>query len=635
MDKKSLIGFVLIFVIMMGTFWYQGRKQQEIRDYQMQLDSIAAAEAYAQWQQDSIWRADHPEAAAALDSASHAASAPVAAVYSDSLLNVAARSDARYITLENDKLEVVFTTRGAQPWSVQVKGYQTYGQAPLYLLEAGKSELGYVVYAPTAVDTRKFNFEYIEEASSANTVVMRLPFSNGAYIEQKYTLLEDSYSVNETLSFVGMEGMIPRNVGSIDVDFDVTIPRMEKGYRNETQYSRLNYYFPDDKKPASIGNGRSGQKRFNNNIEWFAFQQQFFSAIMRAPGSYFSYGDFSLDFLKGGEDLMHCKAALRADITPGAERIDVPFEFYFGPNSYRGLKAYGHAYEKVIPLGGQIIGLFTKGVIIPLFDWLSRFIHNYGIIILLMTIFIKIVVFPFAYKSYASSAKMQAVKPYVDKINAKYPKPEDAMKKQQEQMALYKKAGISVTGGCLPLLLQMPILWAMFRFFPASIELRQQSFLWAEDLSAYDDVIHWSQSFFGMDHISLFALLMAISMFFYSRITVQGQSSQDDPNARMMRAMSLYMMPIMMFFICNNLSSGLSYYYLLSNLITMVETWVIKKWVVKPEAVLAKLKENENKPVPKSKWEQRLEEAQKMQREMQKQQGKGGAKGGSNNKKKK
>ena len=625
MDKNSIIGFVLIFLIMMGFFGYQSRQVKKQQEYQAQLDSIAAAEAYAQWQQDSIWRAEHPEAAAAADAAvatstaSPAATAPVAPVYSDSLLNSAARADAQLVTLENSKLEVVFTTRGGQPYSVRVKDYLTYGKEPLYLLQADQSQLGFVVYAPTAIDTRKFTFQYVAEASTDSTVVMRLPFANGGYIEQKYTLVQDSYSVNETVSLVGMGNLIPRNVGSMDVDFDAVIPRMEKGYKNETQYSRLNYYFPDDNKPASIGNGRRGEKRFNNNIEWFAFQQQFFSAIMRAPKN-FSYGEFSIDFLpKGDKDLMHCKAAMRADITPG-ENIQVPFEFYFGPNSYRGLKAYGHAYEKVIPLGGKVIGVFTKYVIIPLFDWLHRAISNFGIIILLMTIFIKIVVLPFAYKSYSSSAKMQALKPYMEKINAKYPKQEDAMKKQQETMALYKKAGVSPMGGCLPMLLQMPILWAMFRFFPASIELRQQPFLWAEDLSAYDDIIHWNTSILGMDHISLFALLMAVSMFFYSKI-MQQQTAGNDPNAKMMQAMSLYMMPIMMFFICNNLSSGLSYYYLLSNLITMVETWVIRKWIVDPQDVIAKVEaaEKENKPAPKSKWQQRLEEAQKMQREMEKQ----------------
>ncbi|MBR4596485.1 MAG: membrane protein insertase YidC [Bacteroidales bacterium] len=620
MDKNSIIGFVLIALIMMGFFGYQSVQVKKQHAYQAQLDSIAAAEAYAQWQLDSAWRAEHPEEAiAASEPVATSVQAPVAPVYSDSLLNAAARSEASIITLENEKLKVEFTTRGAQPYSVLVKDYLTYGKEPLYLLQEGKSELGYIVYAPTAVDTRKFNFQVTETTDS--TVVMRLPFSGGGYIEQRYSLLPDSYSVNETLSLVGMGHLIPRNVSSIDVDFSATIGRMEKGYKNETQYSRLNYYFPDDNKPANIGNGRKGEKRFNNNIEWFAFQQQFFSAIMRAPGN-FSYGEFKIDFVpkeSDSGDLMNCSALLRADITPG-ERVDVPFEFYFGPNDYKGLKAYGHAYEKVIPLGGKIIGYFTKWVIIPLFDWLHKGISNFGIIILLMTIFIKIVVLPFAYKSYSSSAKMQALKPYMDKINAKYPKQEDAMKKQQETMDLYKKAGVSPMGGCLPMLLQMPILWAMFRFFPASIELRQQPFLWAQDLSAYDDVIHWGTSILGMDHISLFALLMAVSMFFYSKVLQTQTPAGNDPNAKMMQVMSLYMMPIMMFFICNNLSSGLSYYYLLSNLITMLETFIIKKWIVKPDAVVAKVEaaNKENKPAPKSKWQQRLEEAQRMQREMEK-----------------
>ena len=622
MDKNSIIGFVLIALIMMGFFGYQSRQSLKQQQYQAQLDSIAAAEAYAQYQLDGAWRAEHPQEAAVADSVSQEVNAPVAPVFSDSLLNLAARAEEKFITLSNEKLEIVFTTRGAQPYSVLVKDYLTYGKEPLYLLQAGKTELGYTVYAPSAIDTRKFVFQYVPEASSSNTVVMRLPLQGGGYIQQTYTLLEDSYSVNETLSLVNMN--FQRNSGSIDINFNATLARMEKGYKNETQYSRLNYFFPDDKKPANIGNGRKGNKRFSNNIEWFAFQQQFFSAIMRAP-DYFSFGDFSIDFVPkedSSQDLMDCRAAMRASInqTRGAERIDVPFEFYFGPNNYKGLKAYNHSYEKVIPLGGKIIGVFTKYVIIPLFDWLHKYFVSFGVIILLMTIFIKIVVLPFAYKTYSSSAKMQALKPFMEKINAKYPKQEDAMKKQQETMALYRKAGVSPMGGCLPMLLQMPILWAMFRFFPASIELRQQPFLWAEDLSAYDDVISWDFSILGMDHISLFALLMAVSMFFYSKIMQSQTTASNDPNAKMMNAMSLYMMPIMMFFICNSLSSGLSYYYLLSNLITMLETWIIRKWVVNPEEVVAKVKAAESKPAPKSKWQQRLEEAQKMQREMQKNQ---------------
>jgi len=618
MDKNSIIGWVLILLLMVGFFGYNSRQIKKQQAWQAQLDSLAAVEAARQDSIRQAYLAEHPEDTVV-------AALPVqAAVYSDSLLNAAAQAEGKTVTLENEKLEIAFTTMGAQPLSVRVKDYQTYEKTDLYILEEGKSQLGFVVYAPTAIDTRKFNFQYVPEASTDSSVVMRLPFSNGGYIEETYTLVKDSYSVNQTLSFVGMQDLIPRNVGTIDVDFDAVIPQMEKGYKNESQYSRLNYCFPDDKgkmKPESIGNGRKGNKRFDNRIEWFAFQQQFFSAIMRAPKN-FTYGEFTIDFL--GKDnpeknLMSCTASMRADIQPGSPRIDIPFEYYFGPNDYKGLKSYGHAYEKVIPLGGKWIAWFTR-IIIFVFDWLRQFIKSFGLIIFLLTVMIKLVVLPFAYKSLSSSAKMQVLKPELDKINAKYPKQEDAMKKQQATMELYKKAGVSMMGGCLPMLLQMPILWAMFRFFPASIQLRQQPFLWAEDLSAYDDIIHWGTSIFGMDHISLFALLMALSMFFYSRVTMQNQSTGDDPNAKMMRFMSLYMMPIMMFFICNNLSSGLSYYYLLSNIITMIETWIIKKWFVHPEEILAKLKAAEGKPVPKSKWQQRLEEAQKMQREMQKQQ---------------
>jgi YidC/Oxa1 family membrane protein insertase len=618
MDKNSIIGFVLIALILFGFMGYQSRQVKKQQEIQAQLDSARIAEEYAQWQLDSAYKAEHPELAAAQEASAPTASA--APQYSDAQLNAAAQAEAQTFTLENSKLEIAFTTRGAQPLSVRVKDYTNYDKSDLYILKEGKSELGYTVYAPTAIDTRKFTFQYVPEESNSSTVVMRLPVGEG-YIQQRYTLAEDSYSLNEELTFVGMNLDANRS-RSISVDFQATLPRMEKGYKNETQYSRLNYYFPDDNKPENIGNGRKGSKRFNNNIEWFAFQQQFFSAIMRAPEN-FSYGEFAIDFVpkdSPSHDLMNCSAKMQADLKLDGGNGRANFEFYFGPNNYKGLKAYGHAYEKVIPLGGKIIGYFTKWIIIPMFDWLHKGITNFGIIILLMTIIIKIVVLPLAYKSYASSAKTQALKPFIDKINAKYPKQEDAMKKQQETMELYKKAGVNMLGGCLPMLLQLPILWAMFRFFPASIELRQQPFLWAEDLSAYDDVIHWGTSILGMDHISIFALLMAVSMFFYSKATMQSQNTGDDPNAKMMRAMSLYMMPIMMFFICNNLSSGLSYYYLLSNLITMLETWIIRKWIVKPDEIVAKVKAAENKPAPKSKWQQRLEEAQKMQRQMQQEQ---------------
>ncbi|MBO5193692.1 MAG: membrane protein insertase YidC, partial [Bacteroidales bacterium] len=309
------------------------------------------------------------------------------------------------------------------------------------------------------------------------------------------------------------------------------------------------------------------------------------------------------------------------EINVNSSEVTIPFEFYFGPNHFKTLKGYDQKYEKIIPLGGWLVNWISRWVIIPVFNFLGRFISNYGIVILLLTLLIKLVISPLTIKSYMSSAKMSAIKPEVDKLNEKYPKQEDAMKKQQAMMDLYKRAGISPMGGCLPMLLQFPILFAMFRFFPASIELRQQKFLWADDLSAYDSILDlpFNIPLYG-DHISLFALLMAISMFVYSKMTSSQMSN--DPNMAGMKFMSVWMMPIMMLFICNNLSSGLSYYYLLSNLITMFQTWFIKKFVVDEKKIHAQLAASAGKPLPKSKWQQRLEEAQKMQQQMAKEQAK-------------
>ena len=619
MDKNTITGFVLIGLILFGFTWYQSRQYDKQMAYQAQLDSIAAVERAAGMAAESI--ADSLQASAAEEGAA----APVqgkAAIYKDSLLNLASGGEERIVTISNDKIEVAFTTKGAQPYSAKVKEYRNYDSTDLYIFRPGASEMGIGIYAGETINTKDFYFDVIEATDSS--AAFSLQFAGGGSIIQRYALSEGSYMMTNTLTFKDMDNVIPRNATFCDFDWALTIPRMEKGYKNEMQYSKVDYYFDGEKKPEEIGRGRNASKRIENSLEWFAFQQQFFSAIVR-PDSRFSSGQVSVEFHPEDDpqrNLMDCGAKMRSGFQI-SDNVVMVKDFYLGPNHYQTLKSYGRKYEKIIPLGGWLVGWFTKFVIIPLFNFLHRFISNFGIIILLMTLFIKIVVLPFSYKSYSSSAKMQAIKPEIDKLNEKYPKEEDALKKQQAMMDIYKRAGINPMGGCLPMLLQFPILWAMFRFFPASIELRQQSFLWADDLSAYDSIIDFGTRIPLLgDHISLFALLMALSMFFYSKITMQGQMSGNDPNTASMRFMSVYMMPIMMFFICNSLSSGLSYYYLLSNLITMLETFIIKKFFVRPEDVLARLKASEGKPQPKSKWQKRLEEAQKMQQQMLKEQNK-------------
>ena len=614
MNKNNVIGLVLIGVIMFGFSWYQSRQWNEQMEAQAQLDSIARVEQMAEMAMDSMKRAQGivPEN-----------DVKVAAMpaYKDSMLTEARLASESVYKLSNDKMDVEFTTRGAQPYSVKINDYMTFDSTALYLVKPGYSQYSVNVFAGENINTKDFVFEVTELTDS--TIVMRLPFAAGGYIQQKYSISDGSYMVDNELSFVGMENVIPRNVSMLDIDWSLIVPRLEKGYKNETQYSKLDYYFSGDKKPEMIGRGRDGNKRIDTKMKWFAFQQQFFSAIMTAENE-FASADLSLDFYSEDEyksegKLMACSAKLRSDFQAGSGNVVIPYEFYFGPNDYKTLKAYDQKYEKIIPLGGWLVAWFSRFVIIPCFDFLGRFISNYGLVILLMTILIKLLISPLTIKSYKSSAKMQVIKPEMDKINAKYPNEKDAMKKQQATMELYQKAGISPMGGCLPMLLQMPILFAMFRFFPASIELRQQKFLWADDLSAYDSI--WD---FGVnipllgDHLSLFALLMAVTMFFYSKMTSAQMS--DDPNMAGMKFMSVWLMPIMMFFICNNLSAALSYYYLLSNIITMIMTWYIRKYVVTEEKVRADMMVNASKPKQKSKWQQRLEEAQKMQEQMQKQQ---------------
>lgn len=611
--KNTIIGFTLIGVIMFGFTWYQSRQYQKQMEYQAQLDSIARAERQEAYALDSLNRIASGDT---LDNAATTvvlSTKPALKPYKDDNLTKAREAEASVLTLSNDKLEIAFTTKGAQPYSVKLLDYVKYDSSSLYLIPPQASEFNVNVFAGESVDTKEFVFDVAEVSDSS--IVMRLPFAQGGYIQQKYVLSQGSYMVHNELSFVGMDSVIPSRVSSVDLNWKTVVPRLEKGYKNEKQYSKIDYYVPGEKSPEDMGNGKNESKRLDAKFDWVAFQQQFFSSILTAPEG-FESGEFGVEYFPEDDvdrNLMTCSAHARAgvDMMKAGDKV-IPFDFYFGPNHYHTLKSYDQKYEKIIPLGGWLVGWISRFIIIPCFDLLGRFISNYGLIILIMTILLKIVISPLTIKSYMSSAKMSALKPEMDKINEKYPKQEDAMKKQQATMELYQRAGVKPLGGCLPMLLQFPILWAMFRFFPASIELRQKSFLWADDLSAYDSI--WDFGFniplFG-DHLSLFALLMAVSMFLYSKMTSSQMSN--DPQMASMKFMSVWLMPIMMLFICNNLSSGLSYYYFISNLLTMLQTFIIKKWVVKPEKILAQVEASKGKPLPKSKWQQRLEEAQKMQ----------------------
>ena len=618
MNKNTIIGFVLIGVILIGFSWYNTKIFKEQERAKFIADSIARVEALKNAPKiDSAVLALN-DSIAAVQAKENRMMSPV---YKDSLLEVASKAAEEFYTLENEKLKVVFTTKGAQAYEVQVKDYYTHDSLDLYLVKKNASRFSLDFYTDQQLSTSDFTFTKVSQSDTSLT--MRLAYNENAYIDYIYTLPEDSYMMDFNVRMVGMQKYISRNMAQLGVDWRLDIPRLERGYDNEKNYSTIAYKFPGDDAVEDLGLRKAeSSEDLKTKVEWFAFQQQFFSAIMVA-GNDFTGGDLSYKFYDVSDKdarLMDCRANMYVDYT-GAEVVEIPFSFYYGPNLYKVLKSYDYGFEKIVPLGGWLIGWINRVVIINFFDYLSRFISNFGIIILLMTIAIKLIISPLTLKSYMSSAKMRVLKPEIDKINEKYPRKEDAMKKQQEVMALYNKTGVSMFGGCLPMLLQFPILFAMFRFFPASFELRQEGFLWADDLSTYDSILQlpFNIPLYG-DHVSLFAILMAVSMYFYSKMNMDQMPSSNEMAG--MRTMQLYFMPIFLLVLCNNFSSGLSYYYMLSNLFTIVQTWVIRKYFVDEKKLYAQLqaKAANSKGPKKSKFQQRLDEMYKQQQEMQRQQ---------------
>ncbi len=615
-NKSSVIGFALIGIILVLFSWYNTTQyEKQSVEYQRIQDSIALANPPV---------VDSAAMRAAQADSTGAALVPAedAPFYQDSTLEAAFRGEAQYCTLENDKIRLQVSTKGAQPYEVLIKDYFTYDSSALFLIGKDRSSMELEFNANQWINTSELAFSVTE--STPSHLAMRLNFDEDSYIEALYDLPADTYMVDYNLRFVGMDEYLDRRTTSMDLKWVVDMPRLEKGYKNERNYSAVAFRNAGENGAVkTIGQRKESiNESFSTRLQWVGFQQQFFSAILVADNDFAGgtlvnkfYPETNPDHL-----LMQSGADLTLEVDSRSKDFTLPMHFLFAPNHFPTLKSYDKGFEKIIPLGGKLVGFISRYVIIPTFNWLSKFISNYGLIILILTLMIKLVLSPLTFKSYASSAKMRVIKPEVDKINARYPKQEDAMKKQQATMDLYRKAGISTFGGCLPILLQFPILWAMFRFFPASIELRQEGFLWCDDLSAYDSILDFGFNIplYG-DHMSLFALLMGVSMWLYSRMTM---GNMDDSQMPGMKFMNVWMMPIMMVFLCNNFSAGLSYYYMLSNIITIIQNWVIRKFFINEDKILADIKAKSAAPAVKSKFQQRLEEMQKMQQQQLREQNK-------------
>lgn len=616
MDKNSWLGLVLIVGVLFAWSYFTRPTKQQIAEQRRQ-DSIAQIERERNKQELVIenQQKQSPVISETETVTSENTNDQLTQFYGD--FAPAARGEREFYTVENDLIKLQFSNKGGRIYSAELKNYKKYDGNPLILFSGDSTEFGLNFFAKNrSIATNNLFFELVEGTDGkvitdkAETFVFRLTVTPDKYVEYRYTINPKSYVVDFDIKLEGLQTDISTNTGYLTLNWNSYITGQEKGRSWEETNSTVFYKFHEADVESLNMRSDSDQKDLTTPVKWISFKQQFFNVALIAD-NYFSNAlvktekeAINPNFLK------HFSASISLPYD-AKQSLDYPMSFYFGPNHYKTLRKMDIDLERVIELGMSIIRWVNVGLVIPLFNFLGKYMGNYGLIILVMTIIIKLLIFPFTYKSYMSTAKMKALKPEVDKITEKFPKQEDAMKKQQATMALYKKVGVSPMGGCLPLLFQMPLLIAMFRFFPNSIELRQEGFLWATDLSTYDAVINlpFTVPFGFGDHISLWCLLMTVVNIVYMKFNDQmSMSNQQIPGMKMM----MYMMPVMMLFWFNSYASALSYYYFLSLLITIIQTWAIRR-TINDDELLAKLKAaSANKKAPqKSKWQQRLEDMAK------------------------
>ncbi len=634
MDKKSIVTIVVLALVFAGFYYVlnqdQKRYQQEVAAYRAYQDSIR------QTLEPEV--AEGPTVAGSTDRTDSTARAQrlerrVSAV--GALLAEAENAQAEEFTVENDVMKVLFSTRGGQIKGVTLKDYDRYAsESPVELFDPASAEFALTFYLRNGLHAADINTsEYVFRAEPVRTsadgthsVVMRLPVGEGAWLEYEYLIHNErtpqrDYLVDFNVRMVNMAPVMA-DQSSIGIEWSNVSYQNERGFKNENMYTTVAYRFPGASSIEELGmSEESKSESVDEPVDWVAFKQQFFSSVFIAP-QHVSHAVLKFDTERPGSGCMkRFSAAMSVPYTAQTQGYD--FAFYFGPNKYsilRKVEVGGErlSLERLIPLGWGIFGWINRWCVIPVFDFLRNYIGSFGVIILILAVLIRLVISPMTYKSYVSMAKMRLIKPQVDELNKKYPRQEDAMKRQQATMELYKKAGINPMGGCIPMLIQMPILIAVFRFLPASIELRGQSFLWSHDLSSYDSIfdLPFSIPFYG-DHVSLFALLMCLSTFAYSYYNYQ-QTASSQPQMAGMKFMMLYMMPLMLLFWFNDYASGLCFYYLVSNLLTIGQTLVIRRMVddSKIQAIMDANAAKKSKG-KKSKFQQRYEELLRQQEAQQ------------------
>jgi YidC/Oxa1 family membrane protein insertase len=631
MDKNTIAGLVLIFAILFAASYFNKPSEKEIDRLRLKNDSIALAE---------MARAKENVKQSELSAVLPDLSKTTAAAVENELTNLygvfafAAKGEEKFVTLENNLMKVILTNKGGKIYSVELKDYKRFDGKPLVLFEGEENHFGLNFFSQNkSIQTDHFFFtpsvpmnivtvtggkvpkgkEGREKYNKDNpgdskTVSMLLDAGNDVSIAYVYTLRNNSYLLDFNIKTSGLKKVAGANSEYVNFLWSINMPRQEKMSKfGENNQSTIYYKFDKDV-VDKLAPAKSESKSLATKVKWVGFKQQFFSSVLIADQS-FQNGQISTK--KKDTDSSYV-AEMTADLTipldvKGSEIF--PAKIFFGPNQYNLLNQYDLGMEEQLALGWTVIGWVNKIIVIPAFDFLRRFISNFGLIILLLTIYIKLLTLIFTYKSYISTAKMRLLKPEIEEIQKKFGE-DKKLESQQAVMAFYKKAGVNPMGGCLPMLLQMPILIAMFYFFPISIELRQQSFLWASDLSTYDSImtLPFTVPFGFGNHVSLFCLLMTVTNILYVKYNneMTGAGTQQMPGMKTM----MYLMPLMFLFIFNSYAAGLSLYYFLSLVLTFVQMYIFKK-LINEDKIHAQLKAKQKVPVTKSKFQTRLEEAAK------------------------
>ena len=643
-NKNTLIGFVLIAAILFGWMYFMSPSKEQIAEQQRIQDSIRRVRM-EQMALDSLRQAEQQAAAqlaalttdttqvVALDSLTLAQQQQNALRDKYGIFAVASEGAEQTWTIENKLQKLTFTNKGGFLKQVELKDYKTYDSLPLISFDPETVKFDLSFFAQNRiVNTSQFYFQpYMDGqpytggdimVAEGDSVVfaLRMPTSEAnKYLEYVYTVRYDNYMMDFDIRTVGLKDVIASNADYMTIDWEVDLLKQEKStdrFAGESVY----YKSLTDKDVDHLNEQKDSEQTVNNKLKWVSFKQRFFCNVIVAKTA-FENAKMATKTRNSGNPRyfksMSANIDVPYDIT--AETNVIPMQLYFGPNHFKTLRSYDLGLQRQINLGNFFLIRWINYGVIEVFNWLKPIGEkwNYGIVILILTILIKTLLFPLAFKSYKSSAITRVLKPEMEAINEKYPKEEDAMKKQQAVLNLQRQAGVSPASGCLPALLQFPILVAIFRFFPASIELRQQPFLWADDLSTYDSILEFPK-FLGMDHLSLFTLLMTITTFIYTYVNNKQMDYSSNPQMKPMKWM-MYLMPIMFFGIFNNYSSGLSYYYMLVNIITFIQMFIFRK-MIDEDKVRATIEANKKKPQKKSGFMKRLEEAQKQQAKLQQQQ---------------